>query len=344
MPPIAGIANGAMVLRDSTFENMTLSDWQACVRPKVEGTLILDELFHTTQLDFFITFSSLTCVIGNIGQANYAAANAFMAALCAQRRNQRGVAGSTMDLSSVVGLGVVERSDIVNAGDLAGRGVRSIAETDVHQLFAEAIVAGRPGSGEMAEIVTGIKPMINSTPEEKSRGDVALDPRFGHFVQERPSSAPEAVDLGTKHTSTIPTRTLLLKAPTFQQAEQIIKDSLLARLARILHTESIIGNDSPLVELGIDSLVAVELRNWFVKELDVHVPVMRIISNGTINDLARFATEKQKIVDVNQPSNLPTPNSVTLDSGPRVGVALRHTATKQSTLQVLSNSSMMFPF
>lgn len=159
MPPIAGIANGAMVLRDSTFETMTLADWQACVQPKVDGTLVLDELFHTTPLEFFITFSSLAAVVGNMGQGNYAAANAFMAALCAQRRNQRGIAGSTMDISSIVGLGVVERSGVVDAAYFAGLGFRNIAETDLHQLFAEAIVAGRPGSGEMAEIVTGIQPL-----------------------------------------------------------------------------------------------------------------------------------------------------------------------------------------
>lgn len=159
MPPIAGIANGAMVLRDSTFEAMTLADWQACVRSKVEGTLLLDELFYTTPLDFFITFSSLAAVIGNIGQANYAAANAFMTALCTQRRDRRRVVGSTMDISSVVGLGVVERSGVVGAEYFAGLGSRNIAETDFHQLFAEAIVAGRPGSGETSEIVTGIKPM-----------------------------------------------------------------------------------------------------------------------------------------------------------------------------------------
>lgn len=159
MPPIAGIANGAMVLHDSTFETMTLGEWQTCVAPKVKGTLILDELFHDTQLDFFITFSSLTAVIGNIGQANYGAANAFMAALCAQRRELRGVAGSTMDISSVVGLGVVERSGVVDAEYFTGLGFRNIAETDVHQLFAEAIIAGRPGCREAHEIVTGIKPM-----------------------------------------------------------------------------------------------------------------------------------------------------------------------------------------
>lgn len=159
MPPIAGIANGAMVLRDGTLETMTLGDWQTCVAPKVKGTLILDELFHDKPLDFFITFSSLTAVIGNMGQANYGAANAFMAALCAQRRELRGVAGSTMDISSVVGLGVVERSGVVDADYFSGLGFRNIAETDVHQLFAEAMIAGRPGGREAHEIVTGIKPM-----------------------------------------------------------------------------------------------------------------------------------------------------------------------------------------
>jgi hybrid polyketide synthase/nonribosomal peptide synthetase ACE1 len=75
MPPVAGVAHGAMVLSDATFANMTIEDLQRVLRPKVVGSINLDKAFEYDKLDFFIMFSSLACVIGNVGQSNYAAAN-----------------------------------------------------------------------------------------------------------------------------------------------------------------------------------------------------------------------------------------------------------------------------
>jgi hybrid polyketide synthase/nonribosomal peptide synthetase ACE1 len=75
MPPIAGVAHGAMVLSDATFANMTMKELQRVLHPKVVGSINLDKAFKHDKLDFFIMFSSLSCVIGNIGQSNYAAAN-----------------------------------------------------------------------------------------------------------------------------------------------------------------------------------------------------------------------------------------------------------------------------
>jgi hypothetical protein len=75
LPPIAGVAHGAMVLSDATFANMTMGDMQRVLHPKVVGSINLDKAFEFDKLDFFIMFSSLSCIVGNIGQSNYAAAN-----------------------------------------------------------------------------------------------------------------------------------------------------------------------------------------------------------------------------------------------------------------------------
>jgi hybrid polyketide synthase/nonribosomal peptide synthetase ACE1 len=74
-PPLAGIANAAMVLSDSSFNDMSFENFDRVVKPKVVGSLYLDEVFRDSELDFFIMFSSLACVTGNPGQANYSAAN-----------------------------------------------------------------------------------------------------------------------------------------------------------------------------------------------------------------------------------------------------------------------------
>ena len=75
LPPIAGVANGAMILSDGLFADMTFANFDKVLKPKIDGSKNLDEVFSHQPLDFFIMFSSLSAVIGNPGQANYSAAN-----------------------------------------------------------------------------------------------------------------------------------------------------------------------------------------------------------------------------------------------------------------------------
>lgn len=75
-------------------------------RPKVEGSIYLDELFQDTSLDFFVFFSSLAAVTGNLGQSNYSAANCFMSGLAEQRR-QKGLAASVINIGPVLESGTL---------------------------------------------------------------------------------------------------------------------------------------------------------------------------------------------------------------------------------------------
>lgn len=214
MPEIAGVANGAMVLQDSMFENMTIEFMLKVLGPKVEGTKLLDELFHDAALDFFILFSSITAVGGNSGQSNYIAANMFMIALAHQRR-KRGVAGSAIGISSLIGLGYVERSEDFDADYFTKIGYNNISEHDFHQLFAEAIVAGHPDSPHSAEVTTGLSPIYSgSTVNAKFRSDQ----KFAHFVLDRPGAQGYA---GT--TAAVPVRVRLLEVDDQKQAYAIIR-------------------------------------------------------------------------------------------------------------------------
>lgn len=89
MPPLGGVAQGAMVLQDIGFRDMSADAMEKVLRTKVTGSINLDRLVKGLDLEFFVFFSSATAIIGNAGQSNYSAANLFMTSLAEQRR-QRG--------------------------------------------------------------------------------------------------------------------------------------------------------------------------------------------------------------------------------------------------------------
>ncbi|KAK1499284.1 hypothetical protein CCUS01_00006 [Colletotrichum cuscutae] len=174
MPPINGVANGALVLRDVSLVTMTFEDFITVLRPKVQGTLNLDRLFSSPEreLDFFICFSSIAGTLGNPGQSAYSAGNCFMKSLVRRRRN-RGLPGAAIDIGRLVGVGYIERE---SSGRLTKEhqtrlqtrsGAVPMSETDLHQLFAGAIIAGRPPScssaprsySDSSELISSIVPI-----------------------------------------------------------------------------------------------------------------------------------------------------------------------------------------
>ncbi|KAH9887118.1 hypothetical protein F4778DRAFT_786418 [Xylariomycetidae sp. FL2044] len=304
LPPVAGIVNGAMILRDNLFENMSFEDFKTVLDPKVKGTRLLDELFYDTPLDFFVVTSSLTAIIGNSGQSNYTSANMFMVALMAQRK-KRGLAGSAMGMSSLLGLGFIERSKELDGDYFTKLGCKNISETDLRLQFAEAILIGRPEHDNIyAEIGSGLVPTYADDTRIKARW--RSDIRFSHLVLERTHAAPSG-------SGDLPIRTKLAGARGFAEASNLVKDAFMARLRRIMMiaeeepvdekaplAEQGMDEKAPLAEQGMDSLIAVEIRTWFLKELEVDVPVLRIVGGGSILDLLAFALQNipKSVVDL----------------------------------------------
>ena len=105
-PKLAGVFHAAVVLQDSPMNNMSHKQWQTTVDVKVKGA---DNLHRATQhldLDFFVPFSSCSAVIGALGQSDYAAANSYLDALI-RRRREMGLAGSTMNVGMITGVGLI---------------------------------------------------------------------------------------------------------------------------------------------------------------------------------------------------------------------------------------------
>jgi hybrid polyketide synthase/nonribosomal peptide synthetase ACE1 len=214
MPQIGGIANGALIVDDMRFDEMTLHSMNRVLRPKVEGSKLLDEIFHDKPLEFFIMFSSLTACLGNSGQSNYAAANMYMTALAFQRR-KRGVAASIIDLSALMGIGHVGRSDTFDAEYFASLGATSVSESDLHHIFAEAVKVGRADSVENLEVVTGLSPVyIGELTKDQYRNDL----KFSHLTFERLNTQE-----GSSTASTVSVRAQLKGAKALDQVADILK-------------------------------------------------------------------------------------------------------------------------
>jgi hybrid polyketide synthase / nonribosomal peptide synthetase ACE1 len=211
-----------MVLQDSLFSGMSLDTMQKVLGPKIDGTNNLDQLFHDDELDFFVLFSSSACVIGNSGQANYAAANGYLNSLARQRR-KRGLAASVVDIGRVAGIGYVETAGQAVINQLTRFGLMAISESEFHQMFAETIRAGYPDPKDKeaipdAVVTTGIRTIRD---DEDIQGPWFDNPRFSHCIVETKTAASNAEQ--QNKTTTLPVSEQLSRAATMKQALEILQ-------------------------------------------------------------------------------------------------------------------------
>lgn len=293
MPPVAGVANGALVLEDSLFDDLEFESFDRTAKPKIDGSLLLDELFYDSPLDFFILFTSAVCVSGNTGQSAYIMANSFMTSLAAERRDIRGVPGSSIALAAMAGLGRFERSDHLDKDHFAKMGYQDSSEQDLHQLFAEAVLAGRPDQASVgdSQVASGLTP-VRKTP--KIQAQLREDPRFSHFMLPDASGLGRPGGDGGNGKSARP-RVRLAGVTSRAEARAIVQEAFVERLKRVLQVpqNETLNESITLVEQGVDSIVAVEIRTWFLSELEADLPVLKILGAGsTVQALLDDAMER----------------------------------------------------
>lgn len=248
MPRIGGIVNGAMVLQNKPFGDMDLEDWNMVVKPKIDGSRHLDEIFSDDKsLEFFIMFSSQFSVIGNGGQSNYNAANMYCNGLATCRR-RRGLAASAMDIGKLAGIGVSARSY---------KGLRAfqqhrfpnMSEAMFHQMFAEAIISGRPDSGRRPVISLAMPTRSSWLGEQDSSLPLwNHNPRFAHMKWEEEGDTRRYPGSAAANQ---PVKDTLKACKDASEAEDILCRALSAKLATILQfSADAINRNTPLVDIG----------------------------------------------------------------------------------------------
>jgi hybrid polyketide synthase/nonribosomal peptide synthetase ACE1 len=223
-PPIAGVANGAMVLEDQLFANMSMDMMQTALGPKIDGTNNLDDIFHDHDLDFFVLFSSIACVFGNAGQSNYSAANGYLNGFARERR-RRGLAASTIDIGRVVGIGISATSGQAVQDQLRKLSLQPVSESDLRQTMAETILSGYPDPRDQeaipqAVVTTGLR-IIGD--DEDIKGPWFSNAYFSHLIRESSKATSGSDDQGKK--ATLPLSQRLPMAASQEEALEILQGS-----------------------------------------------------------------------------------------------------------------------
>ncbi|KAE8393394.1 putative polyketide synthase [Aspergillus alliaceus] len=266
LPPIGGL-----------FVDMDAEAMAKVLKPKVDGSKHLDHIFSDTSLDFFIMLSSALSITGSHGQTNYHAANMFMTGLAAERR-RRGLAASVIHIGYVCDVGYFTRADKNIREYVSRMHFKPISEMDVHHAFAEAILSGRPNSQHSCEIGVGIEPLEEPLSKDQQTA-WSSDPRFSHYLatahihEAKYSSKAGQVNVVGR----------IQRAETEAEATMAIQDALCTKLETLMQlSPGSVDVNAPLTKLGIDSLVAVEIRAWAIKEIDIDIPVTTLLGKDNI--------------------------------------------------------------
>lgn len=287
LPPVGGVVNGAMLLNDSLLMNMSFEEMQRTLMPKAKGSVLLNDLYSGSDLDFFILMGSIAGPLGNRGQSAYAAGNVFMTSIIKSRR-KRGLTGSIINPGQILGVGYVSKAGSWLTKTLVNSiGSYSMSEQDLHELFAEGILAGRPESNRNPDIIASFK---LESPIQRPDVIWYRNTKTWDFIMhwaERNSS-------GSGNAKTVPVKLQLQSAQNEGEATEIVEEAFIAKLRSKLglSEEDEISGETALIQLGVDSLVALDLRGWFVKELSVDVPILKILGGSSIGELAAEAASK----------------------------------------------------
>ena len=277
---LAGIFQAAMVLQDSPLNQMTYEQWQTCVLPKVRGTYNLHRATLKAKLDFFVSFSSVSTILGSKAQANYSAANSYIDALM-RRRREMGLKGTTMNCGMIVGVGAVaENASLQKVMERIG--YDPVNEQELLYQVEEAVIAESTTSSargvDLHQIITGVN---------LSRPDVywAQKPLFrnlylNHDFSESSGSSGTAQNLGK----------LLRTTTDLEKRNDILTAAFIEKIAGVLAVAAdaiIPGN--PLSAYGLDSIVAMEFRKWFSKTIGVDLALFDVLGAKSIADLVSKA-------------------------------------------------------
>jgi len=289
--PLRGVFHAAGALDDGVLAQQSWQRFAKVFAPKLAGAWNLHLATRGAPLDHFVLFSSASALLGNAGQANYAAANAFLDAL-AHRRRADGLPALSVNWGAWGEVGMAAALASGHQGQMAGRGVELIAPAKGVLALERALVGG---DTQVAVLPVRWAALLEQFPAGQA------PPLFAELVRATPTrpDRPAAADDGAAFRKRL--------AAAGDQRQQLLVERL------TLHVALVMGLDPQatdpgrsLSDLGIDSLMAVELKNRIDGDLRGSVPVTTLLAGPTITELV---AELEGQLGAPSPVELPPPTA-----------------------------------
>ncbi len=271
LPPLAGVVHSVGVLSDGALGNQSWDKFREVLWPKMLGAWHLHRATENRDLDLFVLFSSVAGVMGNPGQSNHAAANAFLDQLAGHRR-ALGLAGQSIAWGAWSGLGEAEeqRERIERQLEAAGTGWIT-PEQGIRAL--DHLVRQDVTMGMVAAVDWNVV----------SQGPEAASPLLGDLLAATVSDSTGESDSATNILTD-------LQDAAANEREQILAGFLQQELRAVMRLPELPSPTAEFADLGMDSLMVVELRNRLNRafEGECTVPNTAVFNYPNVTGLARF--------------------------------------------------------
>lgn len=315
MPPIKGSIQASLALKvsiqtepsisrhlnadepkDAIFENFSLENFKLALAPKVQGSYNLHSQLPKG-MDFFILLSSVAGVTGNRGQSNYACGNTYQDAL-ARYRNSIEEKAVAIDLSIVGSVGFIAERLGTEAAIQTSPEYMTIEENEFHAVLDHYC---NPDLGILSPLQSQLVMGIHTPAELASRSHDepvwAQTSLFRHLAYMDQDESKDHNPSQAAIRDSVDVKSLLREAISQGARGEVVCQALVLRLSKSLSIpQEDIDVNKPMHRFGIDSLVAVEIRHWFGKEMKAEVTVIEILESRSVAALSELVAARSQHV------------------------------------------------
>ncbi|KAI1261599.1 polyketide synthase [Xylariaceae sp. FL1019] len=286
LPPVIGVIQSTVILQDRTLDSMTFEDFLVPTRAKIDGTLLLKKVLVSPETRFFLMLSSAATIVGTSGQGNYNAGNAVQDAI-SHTYSEANCQFMTLSIGWIEdAAATIDHKARVQG--LSRAGLRSIQSLELSRYLDHALDAAM-NKKRLPHTIIGFDNDSLSQAASTNRNSNIHSAMFRHVFSNR-----------KKNTSAPDTETL-----TFDQVVAngdhgalvgFIVESIVSRLTQVLSTDAmrIHRENGSILDLGLDSLIAIEVRNWIMHTFDAPIQSSEILQDQTIQSLAERVSERSR--------------------------------------------------
>ncbi|KAI0483791.1 polyketide synthase [Xylaria cf. heliscus] len=289
LAPVRGVIQSAVVLQDRTLERMTYDEFSLVTDIKVGGTLSLQRAFTSPHLEFFIMLSSAANIIGTSGQASYNAGNATQDFISQADHDNTSCHFMSLNIGWIEDAVATANETRENAVRRAG--LKPISHDQLSR-FLNYAVGAVTRKRQLRQMVIGFDTL--SVSQSISQNGNVRSPMYCHV---RGAPMPSQDTLSSKSRAPLSFASVV-STGDYESIVDFIAAAIVSKLARLMFTDAsqINHTHGSILALGLDSLVAIELRNWVAREFDAVMQSSELISDQTFRALAEKIAGRSRTV------------------------------------------------